>query len=348
MFGEPPGTEATYDVWLDHVHPDDRDRVRRTVRRSIQQRNDFECEYRVVWPDGSVHWLASVARPIFGDDGDVARLDGFMREISQAKEAELLAARRERELGELHHTLALRAVEAETASRAKEAFLGNISHEFRTPLNHILGGVEVLRSQPHAPEQDQWLELIANSGAHLLQIVEDLLELTASAGAISPRSRTFAPRAMMQEVIASSARRARQARIALHLDLDWSLPDRVVGDPGLIARALANYVGNALRFPPAGSMVTVRARVERAATDVLEVRFEVADEGPGVPKEVVGCVFDDTAIIDSALHRRVGGLGLGLASTRKIVAALGGEVGYESIEGAGSRFWFVVPLKRTG
>jgi two-component system, sensor histidine kinase and response regulator len=349
LFGVPPSTHATYERWLDHVHVDDRDRVRREVRRAIQNRGEFLCDYRVVWPDGSIHWLTSFGQPIFADDGTVSRLEGFAREITQRKQAEALAWERSRELQGLHEALSQRAVEAETALRAKDAFLRNVSHELRTPLNHIVGGVDVLRQESHSPEQARWLDIVGESAKRLLAMIEQLLNAAATeAEVVSVDKRAFSPRAVLREAIASVSHRARARQVAFEMHLDWALPDPLVGDPTLVAQALLNYVDNAAKFAPPGSSVHVSATVDSDQEDIVQMCIEVHDDGPGVPEEVRRDLFSEFAYDDSGLHRLHGGLGIGLANTRKLVALMGGEVGFSSEPGRGSCFWFTVPLERAG
>ena len=347
LFGVAPSTHATYELWLSHVHPDDRDRVRREVRHSIQHRDMFHADYRVVWPDTSVHWLTSFAQPTFAENGDTLTLEGFIREITPRKQAEALAQQRDETITELNEQLTRRVIEAESAVLTKQAFLRNISHELRTPLNHIIGGIDILRLEPHPVDQDRWLDIIQSSGRHLQQMIEGLLQVTeVAASDAKTERRVFSLEAMLREISAAVAARARAANITVQVRIDEELPDALLGEPTLIAQALFNYIDNAVKFAPADTVVNVEARVAQAAIDHLLVRFEVRDQGPGIAAEIRAELFTDLSHHDSAIQRLHGGLGLGLARTRTLATRMNGQVGFTSEPGEPTCFWLSVPLER--
>lgn len=254
-------------------------------------------------------------------------------------ERELLAA--ERLARETAVDLRKAREAAEAASEAKTRFLTNVSHELRTPMNGILGFAGLLIDTPLSQPQKEYVETIQSSGEALLRIISDLLDLArVTAGRLELENVGFDLRKLLSGVCDLVAPRLASSQTKLTIEWDSRLPTLLQGDPGRIRQILLNLVGNAAKFTGRGG-ITVHAL--RQSADVI--RIEVADSGPGIAPEYRDRIFESFDRGDPLTATRHGGTGLGLAIARELTEAMGGEIGVESELGAGSVFWFNLPLR---
>lgn len=232
------------------------------------------------------------------------------------------------------------AVEARQSEAAKSLFLANMSHEMRTPLNGILGMTELALESELPPEQRCYLETIQSSARTLVQIVDDVLDLSRiEKGQIRPEPRPFSLRAMVGELVRLFEPQARRKGLLLQADVGDAVPDAVLGDERRIRQVLANLLGNAVKFTQAG---WVRLEVAPDREDCI--RFSVADTGPGIPPEKQKSIFQAFVQGDGSSTRQYGGSGLGLTISDRLAVLMGGEIRLESQPGTGSVFSFIVPL----
>jgi PAS domain S-box-containing protein len=230
---------------------------------------------------------------------------------------------------------------AEAATRAKSEFLANMSHELRTPLNGVLGYAQLLQSgHGLSPAQREGLEAISRCGSHLLELINDILDLSRIEAGYLEIEGVVTDLAQMivdlRYVLAESARR-KGLRLSMHMARD--VPRRVVLDGRHLRQVLLNLLGNAIKFTHAGD---VRLTIAREAGDRL--LFEVADTGIGIAPQALEEIFD--AFTQSDAGRTAGGTGLGLAISRHLVKSMGDELKVTSVLGQGSRFFFALPLVR--
>lgn len=268
----------------------------------------------------------------------VAELDAANRTISDANSA--LEERVARRTKHLRRALAA----ARSASRAKDDFLAKVSHEIRTPLNAILGMAELLESTALDQQQRRFTHSLHESSESLLHIIDDLLDFARiKAGKLALERVDFNLPALVEstlEIIAATANK-KGLELACHLASD--LPQRVQGDPHRVRQILLNLLGNAVKFTNRGE---VMLRVERqpGSNGARGIRFEVTDTGIGIPEQALTGLFESFAQVDNATNRRHGGTGLGLAIVKQLVIQMDGELGATSRPGAGSTFWFLLPL----
>jgi signal transduction histidine kinase/ActR/RegA family two-component response regulator len=310
--------------------------------------------------------LAEMARRISHEDNYTLRMRGhaggevgvlfeaFNRMLDQIQHSKDAIARANDELEErvVRRTeqLAKARDAAEAANHAKSEFLANMSHEIRTPLNAVLGFTELLRhesSNVTATDRKEYLDTIHTSGGHLLQLINDILDLSrVEAGYLEVELRECSPQSLLAEVVALLSVRAKERGLEVNYHWIGPRPESIETDEYRLRQLLMNLVGNAIKFTSTGR-VDILAELERvesseadnAATDgEFFLRVAVVDTGIGIDSERLGQVFEPFSQADTSITRRYGGTGLGLAISHRVAAALGGRLEVRSTKDVGSTF----------
>ncbi|HVY19155.1 MAG TPA: ATP-binding protein [Bauldia sp.] len=229
---------------------------------------------------------------------------------------------------------------AEAASQAKSRVLATVSHEFRTPLNGILGLTGLLGETSLTPDQETYARAVHSSGEALLALVDDMLDFSKiEAGRLDLHPEPTDLEALVQEIVELLAGRAHIKGIDIAAEIAADVPATVIADPARLRQVLINLAGNGVKFTEKGGLTVSVTVVEDGA-----VRFAVADSGPGIPAEDAERLFDEFEQMDTAITRRHGGAGLGLAISRRIVRRMGGDVSLAARPGGGSVFSFTLAL----
>jgi|GEM_PF-7028546 len=251
--------------------------------------------------------------------------------------------RLEKEVAARAHELSKALEQAEQANRAKSSFLANMSHEIRTPLTAILGFTEQLIEMSRGREKTLgWLHIIRRNGSHLLQVINDILDLSKiEAGKLEIEILKCNPLAIAEEIKELMAPTALQKNLDLSVHCDSAVPETVCTDPTRLRQILTNLVGNSMKFTDEGSV-----RIELAMTPYHELQIEVIDTGSGMSKDQVKRVFDAFSQADASTTRRFGGTGLGLTICRKLAQAMGGDLTVQSEVGNGTRMTVTLVAQR--
>ena len=279
-------------------------------------------------------WFATHTTPLRDAGGAVTGVLGLTIDITARRRAEEAQAQD-----------AARAHAALEASRLKSAFLATMSHEIRTPLNGVMGMVGLLLDSPLTREQREYADGIKSSGASLLTVINDILDLSkVEAGKLELEAFDFALSALVDDTVKLLRHVAAAKGLLLRCELDPGLPRTVRGDPGRIRQILNNLIANALKFTAEGG-VTVRVAPAAAADGRVGIRCEVEDTGPGISAEVRAALFTPFTQGDASTSRRFGGTGLGLSICRGLVEQMHGAIEVVSEPGAGATFGFTIELE---
>jgi PAS domain S-box-containing protein len=313
----------------------------------VRKRAPIEFEFEATGPTDEKFLLLAAKFPLFRDDGEVFAICTISADITSRKRAEEELARLHAGLEDLVRTRTQQLTETnrrlEDANRARSTFLSTMSHELRTPMNAILGFSELLRAQAFGSlnqKQDVYVRQILESGHHLLELINDLLDMAKiDAGAVELNRTAFPIGNAMRATadIMSAQIRRKNLDFVIVLD-DPSI--QVYADERRCRQILLNLLSNAVKYTPE------KGRIELVAAAVGESwsRIAVRDSGPGIQSADQRRIFYEFEQSDHVRDEAMGGIGLGLAITRRLVALHGGKIGVESEPGQGSEFWFTLPL----
>jgi PAS domain S-box-containing protein len=338
--------KGAYETWQESLHPDDLERGNHEIQMAQSGEKEYDTEFRVVWPDGSIHTIRALATVQRDASGQPLSMVGTNWDITNQKVAETELRNTNMQLQESIARANALAVQAEIANIAKSDFLANMSHEIRTPMNGVIGMTGLLLDTDLDKEQRRYTEIVRSSGESLLTLINDILDFSKiEAGKMELETIDFDLSSLLDDFSSSMAIRAQQKGLELLCAADPGVPAFLQGDPGRLRQILTNLVGNAIKFTSSGEVV-VRVSCLAEVNDKVELRFSIRDTGMGIPPEKIGLIFQKFTQVDASTTRKYGGTGLGLAISKQLTDLMEGKIGVESKEGKGSEFWFTVWLTR--
>jgi PAS domain S-box-containing protein len=339
---DPASFHGTDDEFFRIIPLEDQKLVRAALRRAIEQCTPYSSEYRVHWSNGTIHHIRARGKVSCDAAGQPLRLSGVIWDVSEQKQAEEDLKRTVMALEAANQELERVSRLAESATRAKSEFLANMSHEIRTPMTAILGYSEVLLGDDQSPEMPperlEAIQTIRRNGQYLLELINDILDLSKiEAGKLDVERIECSPVEMLTEIVSLMRIRADAKNLPLELVFATAMPETFQSDPVRLRQILINLVGNAIKFTETGCVKLV-ARLIHAVDKPAVFQVDVVDTGIGLTSEQIPRLFKPFSQSDASTTRRFGGTGLGLTITKRLAEVLGGAVTVSSVPGAGSTF----------
>lgn len=321
--------------WDSFVHPDDLERFTNAATEAIEKRIPIMEEVRTRSKDGNYVWCLLNATPYYESDGSFGGYLGSILDITERKEQEEDIRR--------YQELLISAKEAaEAANKAKSEFLANISHEIRTPINGIVGMVDMtLLTDLNDDQRDNLVTAKACANA-LINIVNDVLDFSKmEAGKMTLENITFNLKEIIEEIIRVHSPKAAEKNLELNYTLSSQIPQYIVGDPNRLRQVLNNLISNAIKFTIRGE-VSLTIKSMRVTKEEVELVFSVSDTGIGIADEDRERLFHSFSQIENSYTRQYGGTGLGLVISKQLLEMMGGRIEVDSEYGKGSTFRFYV------
>ncbi|MES9957875.1 MAG: ATP-binding protein, partial [Sedimenticola sp.] len=324
---------ASYEAFIEIVHPDDRDRLEEAYTRSVETGEPYDIVHRINRPtDGEIRYIHERCEQIRDDRGKPLRSVGTALDVTEQMliEKSLRAAKDE----------------ADASNRAKSVFLANMSHELRTPLNAVIGFSRLVRDSEHLTEkQRESMDIINSSGIHLLRLIDDVLDIAKiEVGHVTLETAVFNLHQMLIHVMDMLRQSAEDKQLNLSFEKEPGLPEYIIGDEMKMQRILLNLLGNAIKFTDAGDVVLYAGCSDRDQDGHFHLRFSVQDQGRGIPEEDKERIFEPFVQLGFQAGR---GTGLGLAIIRQYLDIMEGTITLESLPGEGCRFDVEIPSQVT-
>lgn len=305
--------------------------TKKYIARQLAEKKAFTAELINYRKSGEAYWLHIEVQPIHDERGEVTNFMAIESDISERKatEAILVAAKQK----------------AEEASQAKSAFLAAMSHEIRSPMNAILGTLELLEGSNLGGELTNLIQTCRSSANWLLSVVNDILDFSKiESGMFTLHPDIFEFNALVYDLQGLFFKRAHDKGLMFLMQVDPAIPPMLRGDATRLRQILVNLLNNAVKFTEKGK-VQLSVELISNRDSVVDLRFSVTDTGIGIRPEDQGKLFREFAQVESGDTRTYGGSGLGLVICKRLVELMGGQMGFESEFGRGSRFWIALPVE---
>ncbi|MBL8642753.1 MAG: response regulator [Rhodospirillaceae bacterium] len=328
---------------------------RALAQKQIEWVNDVrrDAAIRRFSADDPVRIVSALAIPITADDQVVAVIELLTdRPAPRDEMLALILAQVSSELGRVHlrdqMTVALQEAraEAESSARAKASFLAAMSHEVRTPMNGVVGMVDLILQTKLDDDQRFMLLTVKDSGQALIKVINDILDFSKiEAGRLEIEETELSLTKTLEDVALSLGSAATQKHLTLLTYVDPALPEIVLGDAVRVRQILLNLGSNAVKFSEAGEVLLKAEPLPAADPGAVRVLFSVRDQGMGISPEARARLFEEFQQADTSTTRRFGGTGLGLAICQRLTKLMGGEISVDSVLGVGSEFRCQLPFK---
>lgn len=302
-------------------------KTKRLLRELIKNKAVRNFEASVIHKDGSLLNCICNVKFIYDHNNRPVQIEGVARDITKLKQANL----------EL-----VRAKEiAERSVRVKDLFLANMSHEIRTPMNGIIGMIDLLSGTTLTKEQKNYIKTIKKSSETLLNILNDILDLSKiEAGKMKLKKAPARLKNILEKLYALFSQQALAKGTNLYYHIDKSLPEFILVDETRLLQVLSNLTSNAIKFTDGGGSIDIGVKRARNDPTGKMIRVDVTDSGIGINQENLDRLFQSFNQLDNSMSKAYGGTGLGLAISKEMCRLMNGDIGVSSTEGMGSTFWF--------
>ena len=323
----------------------------KTVDERVLESGESTSEEIDVSPDSQERRVyLEVKSPLIDDGGRIIGLCGISTDITERKQAEAELVRHRDHLEELVFArtaeLAQSRDAAEAANRAKTIFLATMSHEMRTPMNGVMGMIDLVLMRATDPKQIDWLNKSKSSARHLLDVINDILDISQIEGErLVLVEKNFSLAQVVDDIVQMQGGAAQAKGLGLSCEIAPALPALLCGDATRLRQMLINFTGNAIKFSNHGQVTVSVHAIEEDKLSVL-LRIEVTDQGIGISPEQQARLFQAFTQADGSMNREYGGTGLGLIICKRIALLMDGDAGVISEEGQGSTFWATARFRK--
>jgi len=331
IFGIEPGTKIDFDFFIQCVHEEDRGEVVEAYNLSIQDKTQYNLEHKIVKADGSVAHVLEHCHTTYDDNGDPIVSLGTVLDIThRAKSQKLMLEAKE---------------QAEAANRIKSQFLANMSHEVRTPMNGIMGMLQLLERTNLSGEQQELASMAMQSSKRLTRLLSDILDISKiEVGKLSLFPEPFNLVEMLLQTKELFMPAASQTGLKLNVHIAPEAHADFVGDPLRIEQILTNLIGNAIKFTPSGGITVEAIHLPPVNCATDRVLFTVTDTGIGIPDNKLSYLFHPFTQADANSTRQADGAGLGLSICKRLADIMNGTIAVASTLGEGTTFYLCIPL----
>ena len=326
IFGHQPGAfSPTFERFMSTVHPADVACIEQAIQEACADGRQHSIDHRILLPDGEVRWVNESGVAAFDASGNPISLSGTIHDITERKQVEQAM---------------LEAKEAaERANRAKSEFLSRMSHELRTPMNAILGFSQLLRIEALTPDQQGFVDEIYQAGEHLLELINELLDLARiEAGKLPTAIKATPLRPLVEQAAQLIQPLLHKMEVTLLYQCEHDFT--VLADPTRLKQVLVKLLSNAAKYNRHGGSIRIGSQL----LDGERMRLSIVDSGAGIAPENFRLLFQPFERLGVSELTAIEGAGIGLAISKRLIDLMGGAIGVESAPGQGSTFWIELPL----